>query len=261
MSEFTGIECEINRYGNYRKIGRIGKTLKELRKTILCKGQIVKTKRWQGKTDHPNFLELLHVDVLMKMEQTIEDMQKECNPMLPWADEHFEERVSGIPWNPPPSHKHWLKGNEEYMDGEIFDHTYPERIWPKSICPDRGVRFEIADLNDLIELLKDDPETRQAYLPIFFPEDLTAARKGKRVPCTLGWHFIVRNNRLDLFYPMRSCDVVRHLHNDFYLANRLALYVKERSNLDVDLGIMHFVATSLHCFETDKLYLKKITKD
>ena len=230
-----------------------------LRQRVLEEGKIVKTEKWQGKSDHPEFLELLHVRDLIPMRQTIEDIKVECNPMLPWADKHFLERVGGIPLNPPPSHKHWLRGNEEFMRGDKFSHSYPERFWSKRLHT--GIRFDIGDLSTLIKLLRKEPDTRQAYLPIYFPEDLSAAVMDERIPCTLGYQFIIRNGSLDLFYPMRSCDIARHMHNDLYLANRLALYVKEKSGLDVSLGNIHFVVTSLHCFKQDKFIIEKWIKN
>lgn len=231
------------------------KAIKLLRTNLLRNGKVVNTKKWQGIENPPEFLELLHARIMIPMSQTISEMAKECSPMLPWANIHFEERVGGLPLNPPPSHKLWLKGNEDYMSGDKFSHSYPERFWSKDLHT--GIRFPIGDLGDLIKLLIKEPDTRQAYLPIYFPEDIAASVQGERIPCTLGFHFIVRNGKLDLFYPMRSCDVIRHLHNDLYMANRLALYVKEQADLDVKLGNIHFVATSLHCFTSDRTIIEK----
>ncbi|WP_373073853.1 thymidylate synthase [Sulfurimonas sp.] len=234
-------------------------SIKRLRVLLLESGQEVETQKWQGKDNHPKFLELLHATAMIPMAQNIEDMKQEAQPMLPWADIHFDERVGGEPLNPPPSHKLWLRGNEEYMSGTKFSHSYPERFWSKTLH--NGIRYDIGDLGDLIQLLIKEPDTRQAYLPIYFPEDIFAARSGERIPCTLGYHFIVRNGKLDLFYPMRSCDVIRHMHNDLYLANRLALFVKEQAHLkDIKLGNIHFVATSLHCFTSDRIAIEKAIK-
>lgn len=234
------------------------KAIRLLRTNLLLNGKVIKTKKWQGMENPPEFLELLHARIMIPMAQTIPEMVKEANPMLPWADVHFEERVGGLPLNPPPSHKLWLKGNEEFMSGSKFSHSYPERFWSKTLH--NAIRYDIGDLNDLIYLLKHEPDTRQAYIPIYFPEDIFAARIDERIPCTLGFHFIVRDGKLDLFYPMRSCDVIRHMHNDLYMANRLALHVKEQADLDVDLGNIHFVATSLHCFTSDRPIIEKAIK-
>lgn len=234
---------------------KLGLTIKWMRNELFHNGKKITTKRWQGKEQPPEMIELLHVSQIMQMEQSQEDAAFQCKPLLPWADVHFQERINGIPVNPPPSHTLWLKGNEEYMSGEKFSHSYPERFWSKSLH--QGIRFEIGDLGDLIKLLKKEPDTRQAYLPIYFPEDIYAATIGERIPCTLGYHFIVRDGQLDLFYPMRSCDVLRHLHNDLYLANLLAIFVRDQAYLNVKLGNIHFVATSLHCFSNDRYALKK----
>ena len=142
---------------------------------------------------------------------------------------------------------------------EAFSHSYPERMWQDT--EQMGVRFNIADLNTAVELLKKEPTTRQCYIPIWFPEDGTAALAGERVPCTFGWHFMLRENELHCAYHMRSCDVMRHLHNDLYFANRLALWLIREAELDVEPGIMNFSASSLHCFVVDKYGLEQICAD
>lgn len=229
----------------------------DLKKELFKSGKEVKTLMWQGKDNPPSFLEILHVSKIMEMGQDQESAKNLCNPWLPWADDHFLERVSGNPLNPPPSHKHWLKDTENFFtDSENkFSHSYPERFWSKNLHS--GIRYDIGDYNTLIEVIKNDKSTRQAFLPIYFPEDLEASLIGERVPCTLGYQVIIRDNILDIFYPMRSCDVLRHMHNDFYFANRLAIDIKEKAGLNCKIGNLHFVATSLHCFVNDKYTLKK----
>lgn len=226
-----------------------------MRKKVFEEGYEITTQKWQGTDNPPTMLECLHVKESLVMYKTLPDAVEGFNPSLPWADKHFDERVSGKPLNPPPSHSIWAKGTDNYMDGGVFSHSYPERLWSKGLH--KGIRYDIADLNTLIDILKKEPDTRQAYLPMFFPEDLSASLEGERVPCTLGWHFIVRKGRMDCFYPMRSCDVARHLHNDLYLANRLVLWIIEQTELDVRPGVLHFHATSLHAFKQDKLLWDK----
>lgn len=221
-----------------------------LRKAVILEGKIVASDNWQGKASPDTFRECLGVSLKMQMEE-----KPECGRQ-PWADVHFNERVSRLPLNPPPSHVDWSSGTTNYFEKEKkFSHSYPERMWPKDILP-KGVRYNTADLDTLVSVMKKDPQTRQAFLPIFFPEDLTAADEGDRVPCTLGWQFIIRQNKLHCFYPIRSCDVARHVHNDIYFANRLALWVRNETGLDVEMGDIHFACTSLHCFEQDLKGLK-----
>lgn len=224
-------------------------------------GYTIKTERWQGMEEPPVFLEILHADLVARMSADVAAACVTTKATQPWADEHFAERVSGIPYNPPPSHKRWLKDTDKFMGKKqkevAFSHSYPERMWCNR--EKMGIRFKYGNLQDAVELLKKEPHTRQCYIPMWFPEDLTAAVKGERVPCTFGWHFILRGDQLHCSYHMRSCDVVRHLHNDLYFANRLCLWMISEAQLEgVTPGHLHFSSTSLHCFENDRYALKKL---
>lgn len=207
---------------------------------------------------------------------------------LPWAEEHFLERVSGMPLNPAPSHVRWpyaVRGNGDHTDAGVFDHTYPERFWPvmanvgetapngrQIFVPHMGIRFAYGDLMDVVDLLQTHRLTRQAYLPVWFPEDTGGSNreKGRRVPCTLGYHFMVRDGRLSVRYFIRSCDLYRHFINDVYMACRLAQWIcdtiNEREEQKPDDEpipeslypgklIMHI--SSLHLFVGDVDKLKK----
>lgn len=202
---------------------------------------------------------------------------------LPWAHNHFSERVSGFPYNPASSHLTWpyaVRNNADHLDSEVFDHTYPERFWPRHAGHDHsdfgawwtdkgnaleehacggrsGIRFPYGDLQDLVGLLATKPLTRQAYLPVWFPED-TGATEGQRVPCTLGYHFMQRGGRLSCRYYMRSCEVYRHLSNDVYLAASLTKWICHQVR-EITGGSIRFFPgslvmhiSSLHAFVGDK---------
>ncbi len=181
-------------------------------------------------------------------EHTLDVLADEIEPNLPWADVHFAERVGGEPTNPGDAYKvwPWWQGQEAAaMVGEldvegpvIFTHTYQERFWPKRAnmgnrphahnrTPIWGIRYQWGDLDDVLDLLWREPLTRQATFPIFFPEDTGAVHRG-RIPCTLHYHFMVRNGMLHMWYAIRSCDYVRHFRDDLYLAARLQLWVLDR---------------------------------
>jgi thymidylate synthase len=93
---------------------------------------------------------------------------------------------------------------------------------------------------------------------MWFPEDIVAANQGERVPCSFGWHFMERGDELHCSYHMRSCDVVRHLHNDLYFANRLGLWLIQEAGLNCKMGYLHFSSTSLHCFNNDRYTLGRL---
>lgn len=163
---------------------------------------------------------------------------------MPWAYNHFKERVGREPLNPPPSEADWpwhgARG-DMFKEGQMYDHTYPERMWPKyagdggtigkekeelAEDPMRGIRFAYGDLDDVVHQLRSEPFTRQAYLPIWFPEDTGQTKV--RVPCSLGYHFIRNGSRLDVNYFIRSCDMTRHLSNDIYFTYMLLEWVTSR---------------------------------
>ncbi|UMO76170.1 thymidylate synthase [Gordonia phage Amok] len=209
---------------------------------------------------------------------------------LGWAEAHFQERVSGQPLNPAPSYIDWPWHSEKYKEEykgvgwknrhnrqSPFDHTYPERMWPKLAGgsdefpqPMSGIRFDYGDLQDVIDLLKRDPFTRQAYLPIWFPED-TGSVEGQRVPCTLGYHFIRYGAQLNVKYFIRSCDITRHLPNDVYMAGRLLQHVVlhlegtgkpslGREYAAPYAGDLTMFISNLHMFTADKWRYEGITR-
>lgn len=226
----------------------LGRAIKDLRKDLLYLGEPVTTANWQGMEQPPEFLEILDANFSARIPGTVEEITAQCNPLLPWADLHFEERVSGIPHNPPPSHSLWLKDTDKSLEADgRFSHTYPERMHQ--------------NLFTLVELFKKDPTTRQGYLPIWnIHKDGVMALENRRVPCTLGWHWILRDEQLNCFYPMRSCDALRHFHNDIYFAARLTLWLIEKANLKAVPGDLNFHAVSFHCFTNDTYALEKSVK-
>ena len=237
----------------------LDKGLQQLRQDLLNRGYKVKTESWQGKQNDQIMLEVLHANIKEKMFNCKKEASDKLKATQPWADIHFKERVGGKPLNPPPSHVMWLKDTDKYLSGESFSHSYPERLWQDREI--MGIRFHIANLSTAVDLLKKEPYTRQCYIPIWFPEDGTAAVQGERVPCTFGWHFMLRSGQLHCAYHMRSCDVVRHLHNDLYFANCLCLWLIKEADLDAKPGVMHFSSSSLHCFNVDKYTLEQLCAD
>jgi len=215
---------------------------------------------------------------------------QEVKPNLPWAEDHFLERVSGEPLNPPASEAWWpyaRAGNAEHKNGEKFHHTYPERIWPKGAGDgvqwendlpyvndlhfgwvrhhNHGIRYAYGDLKDVVDQLAKNPLTRQAYLPIWFPEDTGACGvEGQRVPCTLGYHFLSRFGRMDIVYYIRSCDLLRHFTDDVYMAARLLQWMCYQLNArshDIVPGKLVMHISSLHIFRGDYMRVNRMIEE
>jgi hypothetical protein len=237
-------------------------------------GYVVKTEKWQG-IDSPDAMwEVMNHSFQFFIPHTISELVSEVKPNLPWADDHFMERVGGLPLNPPPSHEWWpysQKNNEQFGGNTKFSHTYPERMWPKFASSEpnsklSGIRFDYGDLSDVVNLLEKEPFTRQAFLPIWFPEDTGVVHK-ERVPCTIGYQFMRRGNHFHMVYYIRSCDYIRHFRDDVYMACRKLMWIldilKEKnpeSWSDVTPGYFAMHITSLHCFNNERMVLKMKNK-
>lgn len=193
---------------------------------------------WQSEAAPSPAHELHNVIFETDVFDSLTQWQETCEPDLPWAEEHFLERIGGFPLNPPPSYVNWPWHSKDeatrfIKEGGRFDHTYPERYWPQGTGRWTGNATDPSDwhpygnLMDVVRLLRKDPWTRQAYLPVWYPED-TGSVLGQRVPCTLGYHFIRNGCTLDCNYFIRSCDLTRHYKNDIYLTGRLLQHVVEK---------------------------------
>jgi Thymidylate synthase len=269
------------------------------------RSKVVHTDRWQGtdisKMPEMATFEVAHCSFGVKMEiydRTLVGLAESRNNLIvdtganiPWADDHFWERVSGTPMNPGSEWKKWPYGHsaEKFLDEHgKFNHNYMERYWPKlaglpqeptfsksdwnqkfeeeqharpdMIMPRHtGIKYNYGDLNDVVNLLAEDNLTRQAYLPVWFPEDTGGG--SKRAPCTIGYHFLIRDDRLSINYHIRSCDFLRHFRDDLYLTARLAQWVVDRlgerndGSVALRLGNFYMQIGSLHLFRNDAIKL------
>lgn len=268
----------------------VSKAIKDVFENFGWGSEVVRPTRWQGQdvTKQPAALmmEELHVTTQFDMAgEYLSFYASAIAPNLPWADDHFLERVCGYPINPGIEWANWPWGvNAEKVLNEhgMFNHNYMERYWPRfaaanhdqpsvnfmgwsnpeRIQPARGIRHEYGDLAGLVRDLAGEPDTRQAYLPVWFPEDTGDAHKGRK-PCTLGYHFIMRKGQFDVTYYMRSCDLANHFRDDVYLTVRLLLWVlSECRHLNPQVwdnvvpGKFTMHITSLHMFVNDfrKIY-------
>lgn len=253
--------------------------ISQVHKQFKTEAVLIKPTRWQGrdtqgKPDLETYELLNHSSTVPLTSESLSFYRREILPDLPWSDDHFEERVCGYPLNPGLQWSEWRMGQGadsfRLMDG-TFNHNYMERLWPKyarlvepadlapepgwepNKSPHQGILYAYGDLMDVVRLLAREPDTRQAYLPMWFPEDTGVVHRD-RVPCSLGWHFIVRDNKLHMVYYLRSVDLVNHWRNDLYMAVRLLLWVLDETrvvNPDwtyIQPGTLTTHITSFHCF-------------
>lgn len=262
----------------------------QLSHRLRYKSSLVHSARWQGAdiAARPEMAthELTHTAFCVPLPHEDRDLYAaDIRPNMPWAEDHFRERVCGSPINPGVEWQNWpfSKSAASFLDKRgMFNHNYMERYWPKQAgkfdvptataedwetvaqdvwgrkappSPHHGIMYDYGDLGDVVALLANDPYTRQAYLPVWFPEDTGGG--SKRAPCTIGYHFLMRDGKLDINYHIRSCDFVRHFRDDLYLTVRLVLWMLEACRLcnsdwnDVVPGLFVMQIGSLHIFRND----------
>lgn len=210
--------------------------LSEIKRDLAEMGIEVHPKTYQDKyiADDPNFATLeLQNYVYTVLHPNPDDL----GPVQPWADMEFEERISGIKYNPGNSWKKRLDVWEQFLESDgRFAYTYPERM--------------AHQLDIIADEAEDNPDSRQLYMGIWDPnKDIYRLGGLSRVPCSLGYLFQIRGGILNVTYFMRSMDYVTHMENDMYLAHMLQRWMANR--IGVPEGrFTHFVA-SLHIFKKD----------
>jgi len=166
------------------------------------------------------------------------DTIHELNPVQPWADAEIAERLSEQPLNPGEAWKHREEYWQQFIHDGEFAYAYPERM--------------AGQITRIIEEIKVRPTSRQLWIPIWDRQidgERIGTAGGNRVPCSLGYHFMMRLGKLNMIYVMRSCDFATHFQNDAWLATKLLCHVAEQTGFEVG-AFSHFMF-SLHVFQKD----------
>ena len=142
-------------------------------------------------------------------------------------------------------------------DGKTINSAYGYRmfreLWqglPDITC------IPVGQLDNVIEELRKDPDSRRAVMHINQPHDLRMAvmSGSKDVPCTLSIQLLIRDRKLHMVVNMRSNDVVWGLPYDvfsFTCLQEAFLYMLQERGIPVDdLGLYHHHAGSLHVYDT-----------
>jgi len=122
-----------------------------------------------------------------------------------------------------------------YKGYDLLNYDYAARI---------NNQFIIA-----MEKLIINPNSRQQIVSIWDNSDLIKTEHF-RVPCSMYYHIIIQNNKLNLSYVMRSSDVMTHFPNDITIAAILMKmcqrYYNESGVPEVELGKLIFYTDNLH---------------
>lgn len=196
--------------------------------------------------------ELIGVDFciskpLLERDKAIEYMYPtEYEKIIKYCKQEIKDRCSGKPLNPGNSYKIRSDMWTKFLEGDNkFSYQYAERLWTNG------------QFRSVIECLRNDSGTRQAVLSVWNPDKDMDSNKlggGNRIPCSLHYQFLIRNDRLHCIYSMRSNDFFGHHAIDLYCASGLMEYiVKELKETypNLKVGSLTFSCGSLHCFAWD----------
>jgi len=99
-------------------------------------------------------------------------------------------------------------------------------------------------LDNIVELLSEDPSTRQACISIYDGKE--KREYANDTPCTYAIQFTIVNGRLDMCVTMRSNDLWYGFCNDQYCFSMLQETVSKR--LEIDTGIYYHFAHNMHLY-------------
>ena len=106
------------------------------------------------------------------------------------------------------------------------------------------------DIGNVVELLKKDPDSRQAVLTIFDADRDLGRTDQLDLPCTVAIQFLLREGSLEMFVTMRSNDVWLGLPYD--LGQFAMLQAAVAQSLGVGMGTYTHVAGSMHLYDRDR---------
>lgn len=247
---------------------KIDATITNIARILDKFGVEVKQENWQGTSSPDNTIEVRDAFLTMEVPSSSQELAMLTGADLPWAEEHFQERISGEVMNPGFSYRRWPwyradHDDEAFRFNGLFSHTYMERMsagfyWEQQ--GGSGTRYPVGGYHDIVQRAKDDPSSRQLYLSIWHPEDQSNTEK-RRLPCSLGYHFLVRNNTVNCTYFIRSCDAVRHFKNDIYLTARLVQDFTSRLGDKYEVGQLSMWIGSFHVFKAEKGLLRGLINE
>lgn len=163
--------------------------------------------------------------------------REDSDRIIRYCKQEIKDRCSGKPLNPGNSYKIREDMWNKFLEGNKFSYQYAERLWTHN------------QFNSVIRCLKNDKGTRQAVLSVWNPDKDMKINKlggGNRIPCSLNYQFMIRNDRLHCIYSMRSNSAIEHCPIDLYCATGLMEYVAKK--LNVKVGTLTYVCGSLHAF-------------
>lgn len=132
--------------------------------------------------------------------------------------------------------EYYIKAYRREADGTRILGAYGPRLFDKN---------GVDQVRNVLRVLKDKNDSRQAVIQIFDAADLE--RSIKSVPCTCTLHFMLRGGRLHLIAHLRSSDVYLGLPHDVFCFTMLQEILTRQ--LSAELGVYKHSVGSLHLYD------------
>jgi len=139
-------------------------------------------------------------------------------PHFDWAEAELRERISNQALNPGNAWRKWPEVWAKFLltpesKPALFHYAYAERI----SCANQ--------LANVASELRKRPNSRRCIISIWSLNDSGRIEALARIPCSMYYQFVLRDNELHMIYNMRSCDIALHFPYDVALACGLRDYV------------------------------------
>ncbi len=150
----------------------------------------------------------------------------------------------------------WMMTGEKQLSDELIElNPWVKRFvdntgLPQSFSSSYG--WKIKDQLNIIEAeLKARSESRRAYVNILYPTDniILSSKTTMEYPCTIGFQFFIRDEKLHMIVNMRSNNVYSVMPYDVYNMTELQQYMANR--LKLHLGKYIHQINNAHMFKGD----------
>lgn len=229
--------------------------IQEMDRELKVSGITIPIKHYQNQAlegKNQNTKELIGVNFIiskpfLKKKEMLEFIFKdETKNIEDYCWTELGDRLNRAGLNPGNSYRVRLDLWQKLMskaDGDKFDYTYSERI------------NHMGQLDNAIAALKDDEHTRRAMVMIFDPVDTKeSAGFQTRIPCSISYQFLIRNNKLMVLYYIRSNDYFNHFAIDIWLTHAIQQYVVDELQSvypGLKCGALNYYAGSFHAYHKE----------
>ena len=184
-------------------------------------------------------------------------MPKEVDNVLAYCQKEIIDRVGHQPLNPGNSYLERPDVWDEFLHHGKFAYTYSERM--------------AIQVHQILNELVERPDTRQGIITMHtnicptiqglvinqdreanyveLSADFYNRGGGGRIPCSMYYQVMIREEKIDIIYTMRSCDLLTHFPIDISLALMLQNWFAKQ--LKIEMGTFTYFVGSLHAYYKD----------